>query len=457
MVAKYKAYNEYKDSGVKWLESIPKNWSVKRTKAMFSLSRSLVGEKSSDYQLLSLTLKGVIPRDISNGGGKIPVEFNTYQEVNKKDLIFCLFDIDETPRTIGIASCNGMITGAYNVYRCLEVCVPEYAYYYFMHIDSFKGLKPFYTGLRKVVRSETFSNIKMPVPSNNEQKKIVSFLNNETRQIDALIKKQKRMIELLKEKRQAVISHAVTKGLNPDVPMRPSGVEWLGDIPAHWEEKKLGQISLEDKTAFVDGPFGSDLKSSDYQDEGIPLIQLNNIRDNVHVIRNMKFITEEKKQQLIRHLAVPNDVVIAKMAEPVARAALVSDQYDEYIIVADCVKLSPNTELIGLDFLIWAINCDAVRISAEMVATGTTRIRVNLGELKKLKIPYPPLKEQRQISYHLKNKTSKMDLIISKAESAITLMQERRTAVISAAVTGKIDVRDWQAPEQIQEQEEQAA
>jgi type I restriction enzyme S subunit len=111
------------------------------------------------------------------------------------------------------------------------------------------------------------------------------------------------------------------------------------DLPKHWLEKRLGYLAKEDRAAFVDGPFGSDLKSSDYKDSGIPLIQLNNIRDSRHLIQNMKFVTEEKKQQLIRHLAIPGDVVIAKMAEPVARSAVVADDFPEYIIVADCVKL----------------------------------------------------------------------------------------------------------------------
>jgi type I restriction enzyme S subunit len=446
-MGKYQAYAKYKSSGVEWLEDIPETWEVKRTKAMFGLTRQLVGEKSNEYQLLSLTLRGVIPRDISDGGGKIPAEFDTYQVVRPKNLIFCLFDIDETPRTIGISSNNGMITGAYNVYSCLEVCVPDYAYYYFMHIDSFKGLKPFYTGLRKVVRAETFSNIKMPAPSLIEQQKIANFLDHETAKIDTLIEKQQQLIKLLKEKRQAVISHAVTKGLNPNAPMRDSGVEWLGEVPEHWSEKRLGYLAKQERAAFVDGPFGSDLKSSDYIESGIPLIQLNNIRDNTHIIRNMKFITEDKKQQLRRHLAIPGDIVIAKMADPVARAAAVVNDYPEYIIVADCVKLSPNRNLVNLEYLVWAINCDYVRINAELVSTGTTRIRISLGELKKLKVPFPPYDEQLRIAEFLNKKKEKFEIIELKAEKQVSLLRERRTALISAAVTGKIDVRNWTAPE----------
>jgi type I restriction enzyme S subunit len=207
------------------------------------------------------------------------------------------------------------------------------------------------------------------------------------------------------------------------------------DLPAHWLEKRLGYLAKEERAAFVDGPFGSDLKSNDYKDSGVPLIQLNNIRDSKHLMQNMKFVTEEKKQQLIRHLAIPGDVVIAKMADPVARSAVVADDFSEYVIVADCVKLTPNLDLIDLSYLVWAINCDYVRINAELVSTGTTRIRVNLGELKKLKIPYPPSNEQSAIANFLDHETAKIDTLIEKQQQLIKLLKEKRQAVISHAVT----------------------
>lgn len=207
------------------------------------------------------------------------------------------------------------------------------------------------------------------------------------------------------------------------------------DIPEHWEEKRLGWLAKGDKAAFVDGPFGSDLKTDDYIDEGVPLIQLNNIRDSKHIFQNMKFVSDEKKNELIRHIAIPGDVVIAKMADPVARAAVVSDKYEEYVIVADCVKLSPNTDVVDLNYLVWAINCDVVRINAELVSTGTTRVRINLGELKKLKIPYPPFDEQKAIFNFLDHETAKIDTLIEKQQQLIKLLKEKRQAVISHAVT----------------------
>jgi len=207
------------------------------------------------------------------------------------------------------------------------------------------------------------------------------------------------------------------------------------DLPSHWKTKRLGFLAQEDRTSFVDGPFGSDLKTSDYIDNGVPLIQLNNIRDSKHLLHNMKYVTDKKKQELIRHLTVPGDVVIAKMADPVARSAVVSDSYAEYVIVADCVKMSPNLNLVDLSYLVWAINCDCVRINAELVSTGTTRIRISLGELKKLKIPYPLIQEQQAIANFLDHETAKIDTLIEKQQLLIKLLKEKRQAVISHAVT----------------------
>lgn len=167
-------------------------------------------------------------------------------------------------------------------------------------------------------------------------------------------------------------------------------------LPIAWVMKPLGLISARGKTSFVDGPFGSDLKSNEYQDEGIPLIQLNNITIGKHILQNMKYITEEKMNQLSRHIAKPSDIVIAKMADPVARAAMVNDKFEKYVIVADCVKLTVDTSIADLSYVIHAINSKEVNSSAELVSTGTTRIRINLTELKNLKIPFPPLIIQKK-------------------------------------------------------------
>lgn len=199
-----------KDSGVEWLGEVPEHWEVVPNKSMMTRCKELVGEKWSTTSLLSLTKKGVILRDIESGDGKYPADFGTYQEVATNDIVFCLFDIDETPCTVGIAKHDGMITGAYTVLRCHADSSPEYITYFYLHIDSFKGLRPFYTGLRKVVRPPTFMSIKMPRPPHAEQTAIATFIDDKKDKIDRLVSEAESVIILLQERRTALISAAVT-------------------------------------------------------------------------------------------------------------------------------------------------------------------------------------------------------------------------------------------------------
>jgi len=216
---------------------------------------------------------------------------------------------------------------------------------------------------------------------------------------------------------------------------KDSGVEWIGEMPEHWKKMSLKMLASNEKNSFVDGPFGSDLKNEEYQDDGIPLIQLNNIVDGKHILQNLKFISEEKAQELCRHIIYPNDIVIAKMAYPVARAARVNEEYDKYVIVADCVKLKPNITKCDIRFLVYVINCPYVRSQAEIVASGTTRLRISLGSLRNLQVFLPTLNEQKSIADYLDQKTAEMDSLIADKEKLIELLQEKRQAIITEAVT----------------------
>ncbi len=435
-MAKYQQYAEYKDSGVKWVDDIPNGWSIERIKRMLVLKRNLVGTASNEYQLLSLTLRGVIPRDISSGEGKIPASFDTYQEVGMNDLVFCLFDIDETPRTIGLSPSKGMITGAYNVYQTTNKCLPSYAYYYFLYIDLRKGLRPFYTGLRKVVRSETFSNIEMPCPSYEEQTQIANFLDHETAQIDTLIEKQQNLIQLLKEKREAVISHAVTKGLNPEVPMKDSGVEWLGEVPEHWDITRIKYVaeltpskagialSLEKRCSFV--------PMEKLKLDTLTLDETKKIKD---VYQGYTYFED-------------GDVLIAKVTpcfenQNMAIAAnLVNGigfgSSEIYVL---------RTEAEGLNqFLLYRLQETVFMQLGAGAMTGAGGLRrVPSDFINNFQFALPPIVEQQEIVEHIEKMKSKFNDLVESAEQAIQLMQERRTALISAAVTGKIDVRGWQA------------
>lgn len=444
-MAKYQAYAEYKDSGVEFLPILPSTWKVRRVKSILDLQRTILGEKSKYYQLLSLTLRGVILRDVSGGDGKIPESFDTYQAVKKKDLVFCLFDMDETPRTVGISEHDGMITGAYNVYKVNKSSFPKFIYYYFLHLDYFKGLKPFYTGLRKVVRSDTFANIKMPCPPLAEQTQIANFLDHETAKIDHLIEKQQQLIELLKEKRQAVISHAVTKGLNPNVPMKDSGVEWLGEVPEHWKVTPIKRIILS-----MEQGKSPECENIPATSDQWGVLKTSCVNNGVFHANQNKALPENIKPHT-QYQVKAGDVLMSRASGSInliGSVALVPENIQDNLLLSDKIFRIHLSKDCDSRFFTLLLATPYMRTLIERAISGAEGMANNITKTAILEFisAVPPLDEQLQLVVYLNQKIETFNSLIQKSSRAIEVMQERRTTLISAAVTGKIDVRNWQAP-----------
>ncbi len=201
---------KFKPTNISWLPEIPENWEMVRNKSFMKPTEEKVG-KRRDLTLLSLTKQGVIVRDLTEGKGKFPKDFESYLVVKPNNLVFCLFDIDETPRTVGLVHNDGMLTGAYSNFEIDErIVLPEFAYYYYLQVDNIKGLRPYYTGLRKVVRTNTFSMLRIPVPPIEEQHAIVSYITERVAKVDSLVEKLNKEIECIKEYKQRLISDVVT-------------------------------------------------------------------------------------------------------------------------------------------------------------------------------------------------------------------------------------------------------
>ena len=206
----FKSYPKYIPCSIQWFTEIPQGWKEVRVEQYLVKKDENIGSLWSSTQLLSLTQKGVIEKDINDGKGKTHSDYSTYQAIDKGDLVFCLFDIDETPRTVGLSTKKGMITSAYTAFKSKENINTQYVYYFFESLDDAKALKPYYKGLRKTVRPPEFLKIHVPFPPKEEQDVISKFLDSETSRIDNLIAKQEKLIEKLKEYRASIISHAVT-------------------------------------------------------------------------------------------------------------------------------------------------------------------------------------------------------------------------------------------------------
>jgi type I restriction enzyme S subunit len=230
----------------------------------------LVGQRHNEYRLLSLTKQGVIVRDVESGKGKFSADMGTSQEVRNGDLVFCLFDVPETPRTVGLSHHDGMITGAYTVFECSDPGLSTFLDFFYRAMDDRKLLSPLYSGLRNTIPPTRFLGTKTPVPPPDEQAAIVRFLDHADRRIRRYIRAKQKLIKLLEEQKQAVIHRAVTRGLDPNVRLKPSGVEWLGDVPEHWDVMPI-------KRAFVSMDYGISESSTD--GGTIRLLTMGNIKN----------------------------------------------------------------------------------------------------------------------------------------------------------------------------------
>nr|WP_216295013.1 restriction endonuclease subunit S [Delftia acidovorans]MCA1070491.1 hypothetical protein [Delftia acidovorans] len=279
--------------------------------------------------------------------------------------------------------------------------------------------------------------LRVPVPQ-TESKKIAAFLDHETAKIDALIEKQQRLIELLKEKRQAVISHAVTKGLNPNAPMKDSGVEWIGEVPAHWLTVPLKHLCVLLKD-------GTHLPPPRV-DEGIPLLSVRNIVNGQFVLREDDSLISQLAFETLSKPFTPKvgDVLLAIVGATLGKVAIVKNM-PPFHIQRSLAVFRVKIDLLTCEFLANVFSSIGFQSLLWENAGFSAQPGIYLGTLANFKLPIPPKNEQIEIDAYCNAKASKMDGLISKAEGAISLMQERRAALISAAVTGKIDVRDWQA------------
>ena len=279
-------------------------------------------------------------------------------------------------------------------------------------------------------------NIVLGVPSEAEQTQIAHFLDHETTRIDVLIEEQQRLIELLKEKRQAVISHAVTKGLDPTVPMKDSGVEWLGEVPEHWVVAGLKWFWSVTDCKHI---------TAEFVDDGVPLASIREVQCRYVTLEDAKKTTEFFYRQLIEagRKPVAGDLIFSRNAT-VGEVAQVADWHPPFAMGQDVCLLKRQFEWLSSDYLQAVLRSPVITVQLDNLMIGSTFKRVNVEDIRGLVVPMPPEDEQQLIVEHLNRETGMFDSLLLECQDTIELLQERRSALSSAAVTGKIDVRNWQ-------------
>lgn len=425
-------YAEYKECGIAWITEIPNSWRVEPLLAVAS-ERYQSNEGMIEDNLLSLSYGRIVNKDIESNDGLLPESFETYQIVEPDDIVFRLTDLQNDKRSLrtAIVRDRGIITSAY-LAVCPSKIVPQYLHYALRAYDQQKVFYSMGGGLRQSMKYSDIKRLPLAVPPSNEQRTIADFLDHETAKIDALIAEQVQLIALLKEKRQAVISHAVTKGLNPNAPMKDSGITWLGAMPAHWV---LGGL-----TRFIESVVDYRGRTPTKVDDGVFLVTARNIRNGkIDYEASQEFVDPDSAASLLARGAPEIGDVLFTMEAPLGQVAQI-DRID-IALAQRIVKFRGHARLMRNRFLLYWILGSACQARLETLATGSTALGIKASKLGMIECLCPPVSEQDAIVGYLDAESERARSLIIEAEKAMSLLRERRTALISAAVTGKIDVR----------------
>jgi type I restriction enzyme S subunit len=444
-LGRFKPYPAYKDSGVEWLGAIPAHWEVKRLKFVAAEPiKSGIGEAGaydnpSWPRYVRITdIAG--PRELREDSfASLPRELAQEAPFNVGDLLLVAVGATFGKSYLHVRDIGPVCFASYLVRFSPAPNVDATFAAYWTESSNYWALVQ-----SRVVQSTVqnfsaakFKELPIPLPPLLEQRAIATFLDRETARIDGLVEKKERLIALLQEKRTALISHAVTKGLDPTAPMKDSGVEWLGAIPAHWEVKRLKRLASV-RLSNVD-------KKTLEGEEPVLLCNYIDVYKNERITRSLEFMPataskEQKKQFALR----AGDVLITKDSESwtdIAVPALVAEDLDGVVCGYHLAHIRPNRDCDGA-FLSRVFAAIGPRDQFHVAANGITRYGLSSDAIRSAIIPLPPLPEQRAIAAFLDRETAKIDALIAKVREAIERLKEYRTALISAAVTGKIDVRE---------------
>lgn len=426
------SYERYRDVQSFWVSQVPDHWTTQKNKYVFTQKKETVGDQWENFTLLTMGKSGVKPRDM-DGGGKFPESFENYQVVYPDQLIFCLFDLDETPRTVGKSDEHGMITSAYDVFHTRSNHDSQYWTYFYQTIDDHKGLKPYYTGLRKVVRYDTFMGIEVYSPPLEEQQLISSYLDKKTKQIDSLIEKTQKKIELLKEQRTSLINQCVTKGLDPNVDMKDSGVEWIGEIPSHWDVKKFSYVSKLE-TGNTPSKTLEELYFTE-EDDGFPWVKPSDLDVGLHGVSKTESRLTEKGR--LESRVVPKDSILV---------CCIGNTSGKYSIAN--VDLSTNQQINSITFdgtvlpRYGLFYMDVFGRDLLKWMNFVTLPIISKGDLSEQPVLVPPLEEQISISEFLDRHLDVHMEVMTKESQRIVLLTEYRQSLISSTVTGKFRVTE---------------
>ena len=422
-----------KPSGIPWIGDIPKAWKVLKTRRLFRDVKRIVGNKASECERLSLTLQGVLKRDKEASEGLQPTKFDGYQILRKNELVFKLIDLENIKTSrVGISPFEeGMVSPAYIVLTNNSDNNKFYYYYYMFlynsHIFNYLGGD----GVRSALNANDLLNIPIPLPPQPEQEAIARYLDDKCSQVDATVEKEKLAIAKLKEYKQAVITEAVTKGLNPHAPLKPCGIPWIGDIPEAWERTKLKRL-LE--IPITDGPHETPL----FIDEGIPFISAEAIKNNtVNFDLKRGYISKEEHLRFSKKCKPKvHDIFMVKSGATTGNIALV-ETTEEFGIWSPLALMRSNKERLYFKYLFYYLQSHLFKKQVEQFWSYGTQQNIGMEVLGNLFLAYPPPIEQEAIARYLDDKCSQVEDVIAQKEAIIVKLNDYKKSLIYECVTGK--------------------
>ena len=409
-----------KDSCIEWIGMIPEHWGFDKGKYHFTNKKYIVGVKSSNYDRLALTMNGVIHRNKEDNEGLQPNDFNTYQLLRKNELVFKLIDLQNISTSrIGLAHDTGIVSPAYVILHANKDISPSYAEKFYLmmwHRQIFNALGD--AGVRSNLNANDLLNVRIPFPPLDEQNKIADYLDKKCGEIDAITAKIQEQIATLEEYKKSVISEAVTKGLNPNTPMKDSGIEWIGKIPANWDIKK-GKYCL----SYLQKPVKQTDEVITCFRDGQVTLRKNRREDG--------FTMSDKE---IGYQGIDVGDLIVHGMDGFAGAIGISDSRGKASPVLNVLDTTQNKSYIMYYLRSMAYNGVFIAL-----ATGI-RVRTcdtNWGKLKELPYPLPSKEEQDRIVDYINKRLSQTNDIIADKQKQIETLEEYKKTLIYEYVTGK--------------------
>ena len=431
-------YDSYKDSGVKWLGEIPSHWEVKRLRAALTERKERYSSSESLMILSLIKDKGIIPYDEKGEvGNKSKDDHTQYKVARKGDLVINSMNV--IIGSLGVTPYDEYISPAYYAFKPQKGINLAYYNYLLSLRKVQQSIRCFSKGIMEIrlkISAYDFLSMPFPFPSLKEQEAIANYLDTATSKIDEAIAQQQKMIDLLNERKQIIINNAVTKGLDPNVKMKPSGVDWIGDIPEHWEVMKtLFALSMP----ITDGPH----ETPQLYEEGVPFVSAEAVScgngkidfDHIRGFISKAFYDECCK----KYKPQVNDIYMIKSGATTGKVAIV-DTDRVFTIWSPLAVFRCNPSVIYFKYMFYVLQSKPYQIQVQLGWSFGTQQNIGMRTLEKLMIPVPPIGEQIQLASLLDDKINQVENCIKLAKNQISLLQERKQIIINDVVTGKVKV-----------------